>query len=416
MHITLFAFGSWGDVRPLVVLGMGLKSAGHEVQMAASPSYEDWVRARSLDFYPLTDDVNQIVSDLSSTDVLNPIQQIRIVREVLPPVFTRMGLDVLEATRESDALLTVEFSLAVLLDVIRRNRLKPIVINPAPLTPTMEFPSAASPRRPAWFPRKAFNRLSYRFGHQAQWSLLAAPRRALQQQLNTSKTSFADFRGAVAAAPTLTVVSPTIVPRPKDWKAHQQVAGYLFDNDSDWTPPKELSDFLAAGDPPVYIGFGSMADSKPEATTRMLIEAVQRAGKRAVILSGWARLGTTDVPDTVHITKYASHAWLFPRMAAVVHHGGAGTTAAGLRAGVPMVIVPHNADQPYWGRLVKELGVGPGPTPSKKLNAEKLSLAIEAATSSGMMRANAQALGDKIEQEDGLSMAVEWVEQFLRLV
>ena len=151
--------------------------------------------------------------------------------------------------------------------------------------------------------------------------------------------------------PALTVVSPTLLARPDDWEPHQQVTGYLFDDDEEWTPPQDLVDFLAAGEPPVYIGFGSMADHKPAETTRMLIDAVKRAGKRAVILSGWAKLGLPVLPENVHLIKFASHSWLFPQMAAVVHHGGAGTTAAGFRAGVPTIIVPHNADQPFWGRL-----------------------------------------------------------------
>jgi UDP:flavonoid glycosyltransferase YjiC (YdhE family) len=156
-----------------------------------------------------------------------------------------------------------------------------------------------------------------------------------------------------------------------------------------------------------------MPDSKPEATTRTIIDAVQQAGKRAVILTGWAGLGADDVPENIHILNYAPHTWLFPRMAAVVHHGGAGTTAAGFRAGVPTVIVPHNADQPYWGRRAKELGVGTDPIPRKKLTVENLSHAIQTATADTKMRDNARALGEKIQQEDGLAMAVKMVERYL---
>ena len=413
MHVSLFAFGSWGDVRPLVVLGKGLQAAGHQARVVASPGYADWVRARGLDFYPLTDDVAQVVNDLSDTEVLNPLQQVRIVREVLPPVFTRMGQDVLEATRESDVLLTVEFSLAVLQGVIERNRLKTLLINPAPLTPTAAIPSAAAPRRPGFISEAAFNRMSYRFGHQAQWSLLSAPRRALEKQLGTPKQSFADFRAGLAATPALTVVSPSLLARPDDWGPHQHMTGFLFDDDEEWLPPQALVDFLAAGEPPVYIGFGSMADNKPADTTRMLVDAVTRAGKRAVILTGWARLGLPELPENVHLINFASHSWLFPRMAAVVHHGGAGTTAAGLRAGVPTIVIPHNADQPFWGRLVARLGLGPDPIPRRKLHAAGLAAAIRQAVESPSMQANADALSEKIRGEDGLGEAVKRVERLL---
>jgi sterol 3beta-glucosyltransferase len=217
----------------------------------------------------------------------------------------------------------------------------------------------------------------------------------------------------VDTAPALTTVSRHVFQRPADWDHHWQVTGFLFDDDPDWTPPQDLIDFLRAGEAPVYIGFGSMPDSKPEATTRMIIEAVQKAGKRAVILTGWAGFGIHDVPDNIHILKYAPHNWLFPQMSAVVHHGGSGTTASGMRAGVPTVVVPHQGDQGFWGRTVKKLDVGTAPIPRKKLTADNLAAAITEATTNPTMQANARALGEKIQQEDGLAEAVKWVERFL---
>lgn len=156
-----------------------------------------------------------------------------------------------------------------------------------------------------------------------------------------------------------------------------------------------------------------MPDSKPEMTTRVIIDAVKQSGRRAVILTGWAGLGADDVPENIHLLKYAPHSWLFPKMAAVVHHGGAGTTASGFRAGVPTTIVPHNADQPYWGRRVAQLGVGTAPIPRKKLNVDNLCQAVRTATGDHTLRENARVLGEKIQQEDGLASAVKWVERFL---
>jgi UDP:flavonoid glycosyltransferase YjiC (YdhE family) len=132
-----------------------------------------------------------------------------------------------------------------------------------------------------------------------------------------------------------------------------------------------------------------------------------------VPLPGWAALGAEDEPENTHLLKSAPHSWHFPRMAAVEHHGGAGTTASGFRAGVPTVIVPHNADQPYWGRRAKELGVGTDPIPRKKLTVENLSHAIQTATTDIKMRENARVLGEKIQQEDGLATAVKMVERYL---
>ncbi|MBC8171161.1 MAG: glycosyltransferase family 1 protein [Anaerolineae bacterium] len=414
MHITIFVYGTWGDLRPHVVLGMALQAAGHEVQVVASKGYEAWVRARNLGFYPLTDDVNTIAKENTALLDANIVQQIQMARKVLNPVLTQMGLEVLEATRESDVLMTVEFGAALLFDVLRVNKLKTILINPAPLNPTREFASVMPPA-PGWFPfPEWFNRLSYSLLQRVAWMTLSGARNTLAtQHLKLPKSKFKDFQAMLAVTPALTTVSKHLVQRPADWDAHFQVTGYVFDDDPAWTPPQDLVDFLAAGDKPVYIGFGSMPDSKPEATTRLLIDAVQQTGKRAVILTGWAGLGVDDVPESIHILKYAPHSWLFPQMAAVVHHGGSGTTASGFRAGVPSIIVPHTADQPYWGRRVWQLGVGTEPIPRKKLTVNRLAAAITEATTDRGMQDKAAELSRKIATEDGVGEAVKAIQMFL---
>jgi UDP:flavonoid glycosyltransferase YjiC (YdhE family) len=414
MHITIFVYGTWGDIRPHVVLGMALQRAGHTVQVVASPGYEAWVRARNLGFSPLTTDVNTFAKENAALMDEGIVRQLQTVRTQLNPIFMQMGLEVLEATRSSDVLMTVEFGAALLFDVLKENKLKTILINPAPINPTREF-ATAMPPAPPWFPfPQWYNRMSYTMLQRISWSTVAGARNELAaKHLKVPKSKFSDYTAMLATTPALTTVSRHVVQRPADWAAHFQVTGYLFDDDPDWTPPQDLSDFLAAGEAPVYIGFGSMPDSKPEATTRTIIDAVQQTGKRAVILTGWAGLGPDNVPENIHILNYAPHRWLFPKMAAVVHHGGAGTTAAGFRAGVPTVIVPHTADQPYWGRTVKNLGVGTAPIPRKKLTAVTLAAAIREVTGDISMREKAAALAQKIAAEDGVGRAVEAVQKFL---
>lgn len=413
MHITIFVYGSWGDIRPHVVLGQALRKLGHEVQVVASRTYEAWVRARNLGFYPLTTDVNTFARDNAALMDEGFIRQLQVLRTRIAPLFTQMGLEVMEATRNSDVLITVEFGVSLLLDVVKANNLKPIFVNPAPLNPTRQS-NTVLPAKPGWFPFEGwYNRLGYTVLRQSGWRGLAGGRNPLAKQLGLPKSSFKDFRAVVDTAPALTTVSRHIFQRPSDWGEHWQVTGFLFDDDPEWSPLPDLTDFLEAGEAPVYIGFGSMPDSKPEATTRTIIEAVQRTGKRAVILTGWAGLGADDVPEDVFILKYAPHSWLFPQMSAVVHHGGSGTTASGLRAGVPTVVVPHQGDQGFWGRTVKDLGVGTASIPRKKLTADNLAAAINEATSNRTLQANARALGEKIQQEDGLAEAAKWVEYFI---
>jgi UDP:flavonoid glycosyltransferase YjiC (YdhE family) len=156
-----------------------------------------------------------------------------------------------------------------------------------------------------------------------------------------------------------------------------------------------------------------MAGREPHALTRILIDAVLQSDQRAILQSGWAGLGDVSLPPDIYLLDSAPHPWLFPRMSAVVHHGGAGTTAESLRAGVPQVIVPHMADQPFWGSRIADLGAGPRPVPRNKLSAESLALAIQQATSDPGMRRRAAELGEKIRAEDGIGAAVNLIEDYL---
>jgi sterol 3beta-glucosyltransferase len=208
--------------------------------------------------------------------------------------------------------------------------------------------------------------------------------------------------------------SPHVAPPPPDWPADAHPTGYWFlDREDRWTPPDSLARFLNDGPPPAYVGFGSMAGRRPEQTTRTVLEALARTGMRGVLARGWGGLSPTDVPHTVHLIDAVPHDWLFPRVAAVVHHGGAGSTAAGLRAGRPTVVCPFFGDQPFWGRRVQELGVGPAPMSQRTLTPEKLATALREATSAAV-QAKAERLGAAIRAEDGVGRAVTRLESVVR--
>jgi UDP:flavonoid glycosyltransferase YjiC (YdhE family) len=212
-------------------------------------------------------------------------------------------------------------------------------------------------------------------------------------------------------APAIYGYSAHVIPRPPDWNANARVCGYWFlDAPPDFVPPADLMRFLDAGAPPVYIGFGSMNNRDPEATAALVLDALSQTGQRGVLLTGWSGLHAEDLPDTVFKLDAIPHDWLFPRMAAVVHHGGIGTTAAGLRAGVPSVVVPFFGDQPFWGARVYRLGVGAKPIPRKRLTAARLAEAISTVTEDMVLRERAAALGERIRAEDGVARAVEAVE------
>jgi UDP:flavonoid glycosyltransferase YjiC (YdhE family) len=237
--------------------------------------------------------------------------------------------------------------------------------------------------------------------------------------LGLPKQTWAKHRCMLDSTPSLLLVSQHVLPRPADWQPHHRITGYVFEDENGWVAPQDLLEFLADGDKPVYIGFGSMRERNPEETTQLILDALKQTGKRAILLSGWAGIGASNManasnlPDDVFLLKYAPHSWLFPRMAAVVHHGGAGTTAAALRAGVPSVVVPMMSDQPFWGRRVHELGAGTMPILRSRLTADNLAAAITEATTNRGMQEKAAELGMKISAEDGLGQALSAIRELL---
>jgi sterol 3beta-glucosyltransferase len=214
--------------------------------------------------------------------------------------------------------------------------------------------------------------------------------------------------------PILYGFSPSVIPKPADWGQHVHVTGYWsLDDAPDWEPPAELARFLEAGPPPVFVGFGSVISREARELTEIVVAALSEAGQRGVLLSGWGGLGGADPSGQVCQIETAPFDWLFPRTAAVVHHGGIGTTAAGLRAGVPTVVVPFTADQPFWGRRVHLLGAGPRPIPRKRLTVQNLVEAVRLVVSDETMRGRSRALGERLSAEDGVARAIEVIEGYL---
>jgi UDP:flavonoid glycosyltransferase YjiC (YdhE family) len=212
--------------------------------------------------------------------------------------------------------------------------------------------------------------------------------------------------------PVLNGFSAHIVPRPPDWGEHICITGYWYPEEEDWHPPDDLRRFIESGPPPVFIGFGSMPIRDPARTTAIVLDAHLQSGQRAVLHTGWAGIGRQELPNNVYKIEYAPYAWLFPRMAAVVHHGGAGTTAFGVRAGVPAIIVPFLFDQFYWGKRLAALGVGTDPIPHRTLTAKRLADAIRVAVTDTQMRRRAAELGEKVRAEGGVKEAVSVIQQY----
>jgi len=321
--------------------------------------------------------------------------------------------DGLAACQGADLIITGIGSRFIGLALAEKLHLPVLQTYLVPFTPTKTFPSALVPQS---LPNLggAFNRITHQLAQQMMWQgSRSGDTLARKQVLGLPPASFLGPKPASSTqvSPTLYGFSHHVIPVPTDWSNEHHVTGFWFlDSADDGTPPQDLLTFLEAGSPPVYIGFGSMTTRKPEETTDLVIKALNQTKQRAILASGWGGLQKTELPDSVFMVDSIPHSWLFPRVAAVVHHGGAGTTAAGLRAGVPSIVIPFFADQPYWGQRVADLGVGPAPIPRQKLTAERLAQAIQIAVTDKTMRQRATDLGSKIQAEDGIGRAVEIIQ------
>jgi UDP:flavonoid glycosyltransferase YjiC (YdhE family) len=283
-----------------------------------------------------------------------------------------------------------------------------------PILPSRELPPVTLPPRelPGWA-----NLLLHHAARVAQWQVLQpAFNRHVRPGLGLPRYPWHGPRYAVgqAACPVLLGYSRHAVPRPRAWPEHVRVTGYWFlDEEETWSPPRGLVEFLDTGPPPIYIGFGSMPSRDPEAATRLVVEAIRRSGQRAVLATGWngLREPPQGLGDGICVIREAPHAWLFRRVALAVHHGGGGTTAAAIRAGIPSVVVPFLADQPFWAWQMAWLGVAPPGLNHKTLTPEQLARTIMVAAGAEM-RDRAKQLGDHILEEDGIHAATmalaEW--------
>jgi UDP:flavonoid glycosyltransferase YjiC (YdhE family) len=416
VKITVFAAGSRGDIQPCVVLSRGLKQAGYDVRLAAPEDFAGFTQKHSVDFVPLRGDVQKIMASdtgrkFMETGGASPIKSIRAIRTMLGPVVKKMTEDAYAACSDAGAIVCLGVMSTFGQSIAEALSIPMINVEPTPLLPTRAFAA------PSWPIQRDLGGLhNYLSGIamlQVVWQWYRPFVNEFRQRLGLPTYTAASFHRVLRSAPMVSAYSPSIIPRPADWPEDVHVTGYLFlDEQADWQPSSELKAYLEAGEPPVYIGFGSMAGRNPEQLARLIIDALAKSGQRGLLLTGWGGLRTDLAPDNVFVVDSAPHSWLFPRMAAVVHHGGAGTTAEGLRAGVPAVIVPFAFDQFFWGARVKTLGLGPDPIPQKNLTADRLAHAIRLAVIDGSMRQRARSCAEAIRGENGIGNAVQVIQRY----
>lgn len=413
-RIALITYGTRGDIEPFVALGIRLLREGYAVRLIAPSIAAPFIPEGTMEFVGLPGDPGAIAEALAREAGLSWPRMVRVMSQLVLRVGEASLRTILEACRDIDGVIHTFLMTDAGRMMALRNRVPDISAQFFPVfSTTGSFPAPTFPDWPLgpgyrrathWLTEQVFRfggRLLYRWIRRTHPDLPAP-------------TDWPFRAGVEGACPLLYAFSSHVVPRPGDWPSTAQITGYWFaEIPAAWTPPEGLVRFLAAGPIPVYIGFGSYGPHRSGELARICAEAVDRSRLRAVLALPGLESGAGNLANNVYRVEVVPHEWLFPRMGAVVHHGGAGTTGSGLKAGVPNVIVPITADQAFWGRRVEKLGVGSRPIPLRRLTSAGLAHSLERVVGDSAMTARAAALGEAIRSEDGVGQAVELIRTIL---
>jgi sterol 3beta-glucosyltransferase len=414
MRILLMTYGTRGDVEPILALAQGFIKAGHTARLAAPGTYARLAEGSGVEFIPLPGDPGLLSSAMVQKAGGNPLRMIGVMARFVFPLAAEVYGRLREIAPGSDAIVHSFLFTHAGYELAKSLQVPDFSAQMFPMfAPTSEF---AAPGFPIWPLPGIYRRMThvlfnniFRHGGGLLYNRVRHGRPDLPP---LSGWPFSPKAGRVT--PLLFGFSEHVVPRPADWPAWAHITGYWqMEETREQDIPAEVRRFLKSGPAPVFIGFGSAAPKDMQRLAGIAQDALRRTGQRGVLATG----GNERVPeiDTRNILPVDTvpYRWLFPKMGCVVHHGGAGTTGAGLRAGIPNIVIPFTADQPFWASRVRALGAGPDPIPLRNLNAERLAAAIDTALRDGAMRTRCRELGKIIDAEDGVDRAVELIRKSL---
>lgn len=406
--IVIAALGSHGDVAPLTGVGARLQQAGHRVTLTAYDRFASLVRNCGIGFRGVSEPRES--SDEADVDVTRALFQF-----LAPRGMRSLGTALLTALQDApaDILLLSPFSELAGHPLAEAKGIPSAGIRFQPYSATADFLPATLG---GWSAGPTGNRLASRAGAELIDRFYGGVTAGFRRDFGLPKVSARRLREQRTKAgwTVLHGFSPHIVPRPAGWRPGLEICGYWWpQTDPQWRPAAALVDFLRAGPPPVYVGFGSTMTSakQSEHISQLVRSALRRAGVRGIVQAGWAGINVDD-ENTLTVTE-VPHRWLFPHVAAVVHHCGAGTTAAGLRAGVPTVAVPGLGDQPFWARRLRDLGLSADTVPQRTLTVERLAAAIRTAVTDPGIKTRARRISDLLAAEDGAAHVVSSVDRLL---
>ena len=411
MRITMICIGSTGDVRPYIVLGRELKSRGHDVAICAFSDFESAVLKEGFRFKPVNGDVKRLMGNLMTG--ATGMGFLKQVRSALVDCIDPFLNDIENACDDAEVIIGNYFG-QVFKSIAEVRQVPYIQTHYFPMDRNSTSAIASAPGQKAG---KAWKLASYQIGHlvvSAMEKYYLSDWREKRGMAPRKWEASPNYELNGHTIPVLYAMSPLVMPRPATWGENIHMTGYwLSSAESDFVPSAELTAFLEKGEKPVYIGFGSMVSEDMGETLEIVLEAIRQSGVRAVMSTGW---GGVEIPESENIcvADFVPHDWLFRHVSAVVHHGGAGTTAAGIQAGCPTLVIPFGGDQPIWAQRVQALGIGPKAIARDKLTVSRLSKALTELTTTKKYRVAARELGERLRMENGAVTAANIIEHELR--
>jgi len=411
MKIVILTYGSRGDVQPFLPLSLRLMQRGHSVILAAPARFKNLVEEYGITFFPLPGDPEELSRRLNNAGY-NFIKQVGELTQHALEIAAEMLHQTEEAAHDADLIIHTFTHAMGAHTLAREKNIPDIHIQTFPMfAPTGDYPNITLPNLGYRF----LNRLS----HIASLKITELTSRLAFEQVRRraglpKRKLYFPFINSLPRPQTqiLCAWSPSLIPPSSDWGSHVHVTGYyFFPYDNSYVPPNELKAFLESGKPPVCISFGSMVNKNAEKIDGIIRDTLKRTDNRGIILSGWGSM-KGEISSGILYLDSAPHDWLLPKCKLMIHHGGAGTISAGLRAGIPQVVVPFMADQPFWGGRVHAIGVGSSPIFLKKLSVEKMVSAMAEAESKVTLE-RAQAAGQLIRGEDGVGHAIKLIEHYV---
>jgi len=409
VHLVIATVGTRGDAQPYVALGKALQARGHRVTLATHEDHRELAESHGLAFRSACGRFRELMDSPAGARWLTSGASIgkylKAFRELYEPHVANWIREFDGAIADADGVLVHSVAAGAIV-ALQRLKIPYVVLSPFGAVPSREF-SAGLPQIPLLTPW--LSRLAHGYVLNQIWKVGDDEVARYLTEHAVAKPAQPLWRDQVLrGVPHLHVFSEHMVRRPLDWPACAEVTGFCFlDAEPGWQPAAPLADFLSQEPTPIYVGFGSMTGMDPEQLATLTRDALRQSKQRAVIGMGWGGMKAFEASDDVLVVEDVPHAWLFPRVSAVVHHCGAGTTAASLRAGRPTVAVPFFGDQTFWGGTLNKLGASPRPVAKKALTATRLAAAISSATSDPRYATRAEALGTAIRAEDGAAKTAD---------